>query len=346
MRFHNWRHLGLTAAMAWHLVSAEPESFDSNVLSLMRRGVLEDASSIEDPGPVESSLQQHQRSAVKHPKARQSGRHAQIDANGHMVWQHRGLNARQKLAEHPQYESSHHPNMSVVHELLSKKQDLEKLDVSLKLAIDASGIAKGLPEAPADQADDPENMTEVQMLEEARQHRDLKNGKLIDALKQMKEWDANSTRSPWTQEGLIQTIATLNGQVASGAVFPREFDDERPLLPTEESGRSLFSRFGHPNLPDPHAKFKWAASLAQVGMVPQDDIAKGVVGFLFGACEVIDEDYPFLCLCDGSAMCINDGLQTTCRMRRGFANNVSPQFHFTGVVLAGILLLAGRYVFL
>lgn len=320
--------LSFTFLTAWYSVTAELEGLDSNGLSLLRRAELDDSGQ-----GIQRNVQvlphKHPRIATKHHKAGQS---AQIDANGHMVLQHLGLDVERADTGHTweKGEEAHHPNMSLVYELYSKKHDFDELNESLVLAIESSGLAKGLPEDPPDEAKDSHNISEVTFLEEARQHRDIKNGKLLGALKQMKEWKSNATTMPRTQKELINAIATINGQLKRDEIFPTGLHDPSYTPPAEGSTRWLAAQGLGANA-DP-------ASLAELGMVPQKDLSDFVVGFLFGSADVIDEDYPFLCRCDMGAVCVNCDLMTSCQMRRGMANGAVSPLHASWVLSLGFLL--------
>jgi len=238
---------------------------------------------------------------VGHPHHRSNAkghnRHAHIDAFGHMSVE----------------EDSNDDQFKGMSDMARIEHDVNH---TLALRIDASGASKGLPEMSDDLIEDEENETHTSMVKHVRQLHSLKTGEMLDAIKRVNMMEAD--QKPWSSNELIHSISVLNGHDAR----PFSNISRMPSLPHgadgEHEARKVLHELGmgHVNLSDP-------ASLAEIAMSPgggAGGAARVLAGFLFGAAWIVDEDYPFLCICDNMAVCVGCPLGTTCRMRRGAGN--------------------------
>mmetsp|Transcript_58345 Transcript_58345/g.130313 ORF Transcript_58345/g.130313 Transcript_58345/m.130313 type:complete len:128 (-) Transcript_58345:91-474(-) len=81
------------------------------------------------------------------------------------------------------------------------------------------------------------------------------------------------------------------------------------------------------------------AELLEMIPISASDVAYKAMDLMFGTTGVIEEDYPFACLCDAEGLCQNDPASTSCKGRAGQPNAACLPRSLQALLLPVLLLL-------
>merc|ERR1719499_1634928 len=81
--------------------------------------------------------------------------------------------------------------------------------------------------------------------------------------------------------------------------------------------------------------------LPMLGIKSAADIAYKAMDMLYGTTGIIDDDYPFACLCDEEGLCEGDDMSTPCAGRPGSGSFACPRKRMNSCIMFTLLMVWG-----